>query len=31
MQLGKTIVLGNELHRNRYEYFDALYRKLAPQ
>lgn len=31
MQLGKTIVSGNELHRNRYEYFDALYRKLAPQ
>ncbi len=31
MQLGKTIVSGNELHRNRYEYFDAMYRRLAPQ
>jgi len=31
MQLGKAIVSGNELHRNRYEFFDAFYRRLAPQ
>ena len=31
MQLGKAIASGNELHRNRYEFFDAFYRRLAPQ
>ena len=31
MELGKEIGLRSELHRDRYEFFDALYRKLAPQ
>ena len=31
MELGKEIGLRAELHRDRYEFFDALYRKLVPQ
>ena len=31
MELGKEISLRAELHRDRYEFFDALYRKLSSQ
>ena len=31
MELGKEIGMRGELHRDRYEFFDALYRKLTPQ
>lgn len=31
MQLGQAIVAGNEVHRDRYAFFDAFYRGLAPQ
>jgi hypothetical protein len=29
MELGKQIGLQSELHRDRYEFFDAYYRKVS--
>jgi hypothetical protein len=31
MQLGQAIVAGGELHRDRYAFFDAFYRSVAPR